>query len=338
MPNADVPKKSGGVPAGLLLGFKILFSAGLLWLLFSRIDIGRFWAIASASSIPWLTVALLCYSTTVLGCSWRWYRLLRIQGVKMTFGAVTESMVVSLFFNNFLPTNIGGDVMRIKDTAEPAGSSVRATTVVVLDRVAGLIGLVLVAAVGGALEASGKLPFSVLWIWGALAAGMAAVLVVLLIPNVLDLLLSRLKGTWVGAQLEVLAGTLLNFRADPAGLVESLVVSAFVQVSFILFYSSVAHALGVHVGLADMALIVPAAGIIQMAPVSVNGIGLREAAFTVLFGRVGVPGESALLVSLEAAALILAFSLIGAAAYVVRRRSPERGTDELAIEAVSSQS
>ena len=67
-----------------------------------------------------------------------------------------------------------------------------------------------------------------------------------------------------------------------------------------------------------------------------NGIGLREAAFTVLFGRVGIPGESALLVSLEAAALILAFSLLGAAAYVLRRRTPARVQDDLAMSAASS--
>ena len=57
-------------------------------------------------------------------------------------GTLTESIWVSLFFNNFLPSNIGGDVIRIADTAGAAGSKTLATTVVLVDRVLGLTALV----------------------------------------------------------------------------------------------------------------------------------------------------------------------------------------------------
>ena len=53
---------------------------------------------------------------------------------------LTESIWVSLFFNNFLPSNIGGDVVRIADTAPAAGSKTLATTVILVDRVLGLVG------------------------------------------------------------------------------------------------------------------------------------------------------------------------------------------------------
>ncbi len=55
-------------------------------------------------------------------------------------------MWVSMFFNNFLPSNIGGDVIRIADTAAAAGSKTVATMVVVADRALGLAALMLVAA------------------------------------------------------------------------------------------------------------------------------------------------------------------------------------------------
>ena len=315
------------------MAVKSAFSAGLLWLLFSRIDIGRFWGVARQSSLPWLAAALISYLVTVLISSWRWHRLLHIQAVSMPLRAVTESFLVSLFFNNFLPTNIGGDVMRVRDTARRAGSSTRAMTVIVADRVAGLIGLFLFAAVGGAMMAREQLPFSVAWIWLALAGGIGASVAALLMPSVLTRILAPfhgLKGSWIGAQVEALAGSLLYFRSAPAGLVAVLVSSVLIQAAFILFYAAVAHALGVRVGFFEMALIVPLAGLIQLLPLSINGFGIREATFTVLFGRVGVPAESALLISLEATALILAFSLIGAVAYILRRQSPASESDALA--------
>ena len=124
------------------------------------------------------------------------------------------------------------------------------------------------------------------------------------------------------AQLAALASSLSNFRAAPLELAGALIGSVFVQGANIAFYTAVSRALDVRVGVIDMALIVPLTALIQVIPVSVNGFGVREAAFTVFFGRIGIPAESALLVSLEATALILGFSLVGAAMYVIRHRLP----------------
>ncbi|MGE0702784.1 MAG: lysylphosphatidylglycerol synthase transmembrane domain-containing protein [Vicinamibacterales bacterium] len=309
------------IPPILVFAVKAAFSGGLLCLLFSRIDVAQFWGVATQSSVPWLVAALGSYLVTVLVSSWRWHRLLSIQTVRLPYRTVTESFLVSLFFNNFLPTNIGGDVMRVRDTARSAGSSTRAMTVVVADRVAGLIGLFLFAAAGGAMMARDQLPFSVVWIWLALMGGTGASIAALFVPSLFAPILGRLhglRGGWVGRQLGALGGSLRHFREAPAGLCAVLAASVIIQATFILFYVAVARSLGVRVPVFEMALIVPLVGLIQLLPLSVNGFGVREATFTVLFGRVGVSAESALLISLEATALILAFSLSGALAYVLR--------------------
>mgnify|MGYP001558536563 CR=1 FL=1 len=86
------------------------------------------------------------------------------------------------------------------------------------------------------------------------------------------------------------------------------------------FYLAVAHGLRIAIGPWDLAVIVPLSFIIQIAPVSINGFGVREAAFTLYFSRLRLPTESALLVSLVPTALVMLFSLSGAAVYVGRRR------------------
>jgi uncharacterized membrane protein YbhN (UPF0104 family) len=247
-----------------------------------------------------------------------------IQKVPITLFAAVESFVVALFFNNFLPTNIGGDLMRIRDTATLAGSSARATTVVVADRILGLIALAVVTTVAAGITASNRLGFSVFWIWTAFGAAIVAgSIVVLVMPEALNRLtaLTRMGDTWIGVQIRTLTNTLIAFRTAPAALGTAFGSAILVHLAIIACYVSVTAALRVTVGVWDMALIVPLSALVQAVPLSINGLGLREAAFTVLFGRIGVPRETALAVSLEATALILAFSLIGACAYILRRPS-----------------
>jgi uncharacterized integral membrane protein len=82
----------------------------------------------------------------------------------------------------------------------------------------------------------------------------------------------------------------------------------------------VVHALGMRITAWDLAVIVPLSLVVQMLPISVNGLGLREATFSFYFTRLHLPIESAVLLSLVAAALIMVFSLSGAAVYVSRGR------------------
>jgi len=93
-----------------------------------------------------------------------------------------------------------------------------------------------------------------------------------------------------------------------------------VQTLMIVFYLMIVRALHLNVGLWDLAVIVPISFVVQMLPVSVNGFGVREATFSLYFARVGLPIESAVLLSLMGAALLLVFSLSGAAVYVSRGR------------------
>src|SRR5262245_17210542 len=88
------------------------------------------------------------YAVMIFASGWRWVLLLRAQHLMFSFRSLISSFLVATFFNNFLPSNIGGDVIRIADTAPAAGSKTLATTVVLLDRGIGLLGLVLMAAIG----------------------------------------------------------------------------------------------------------------------------------------------------------------------------------------------
>src|SRR5690606_35768431 len=123
-----------------ILVLKAVISIGLLGLLLSSVDLARLWATARTASPAWMCLALALYAVMCLLSAWRWRVLLRAQNVPLSFRALTASFLVATFFNNFLPSNIGGDVVRIGDTARAAGSKTLAATVVLLDRAIGLVG------------------------------------------------------------------------------------------------------------------------------------------------------------------------------------------------------
>src|SRR5947209_828953 len=138
----------------VLLALKLAVSIVLLAVLFERLDVGQLWATARLASIPWLVAGVGAYVMGLLASTWRWHLLLHTQQVDVRRRWLFSSFMVASFFNNFLPSNIGGDVIRITDTAKPARSKTLAATVVLMDRGLGLMALVLVAALGASAESA----------------------------------------------------------------------------------------------------------------------------------------------------------------------------------------
>jgi uncharacterized protein (TIRG00374 family) len=311
----------------LIWTIKILVSGGLLYLLLSRVDLARLWTIARTASVGWLASALALYFLMVLISVWRWDLLLGAQHVQATFGRLLNSFLVATFFNNFLPSNIGGDVVRIRDTSRAAGSKTLATTIVLIDRGIGLLGLVFVAAVGATLaarmsDAIGPLGPGVLWLM--LAGAIAIAAPVLMMPDRVGQMLRPLRALhqeWVDERITRLTTALGKFRQAPRALVACFAGAIVVQAVLVAFYAAIAQAIRIDIAFAHLAILVPVSFIVQMAPVSVNGFGVREATFGFYFRQLGLPLESALALSFIGAALIMLFSTTGAVAYLSRGRN-----------------
>jgi len=303
---------------------KLTVSVVLMAILFSRIEAGRLWAMARTAAPSWLAAALVLYFLMIIASAWRWGLLLQAQGIVFRFRTLMSSFLVATFFNNFLPSNIGGDVVRIADTAPAAGSKTLATTVVLVDRGIGLLGLVLLAAAGGTtvprlvnaggIEAPGLL-------WGGFILAFVLSASVLLVPQVLPWLLQPVRivaPQWVDERLGRFAAALVRFSKAPATLLGCFVAAAAVQAVLVGFYLAIARSMAIPIGFSELAVIVPVSFLVQMIPVSVNGFGVREASFGFYFSRLGLPLESALLVSFVGAGMIMLVSISGGILYLLR--------------------
>ena len=145
---------------------------------------------------------------------------------------------------------------------------------------------------------------------------------VLLMPQSVGLLLRPLRvlhAEWVGRQIERLTTALAKFRQSPVALIGGVLASITLQLVLVAFYAAVARALHMSVSTHHLALVVPLSFIVQMLPVSVNGLGVRETLFASYFKLLGEsPGDGTTL-SLASAVLVMLFSISGAIAYIARR-------------------
>jgi len=331
-PDDNSPPESP-VRRAVILLIKIGVSAGLLWLLLGKTDTGRLWDHVRQASPWWLAAAFLLQVVVTLISAWRWRLLLDAQHIGVPVSRLVNSYLVAGFFNNFLPSNIGGDVIRIRDTAAAAGSKTKATTIILMDRGLGLLGLLFVAAIGSnvADNIGGRAPVWASLLWLALFGGVVVSSVAVFDPTLVARVLRplrRLHQEWVDERINRLTHTLFGFRRRPQALLSCFVGAILVQGVLVGFYSCIAHSMHIPVSPWHLAVVVPVSFVVQMAPISLNGFGVREATFTFYFSRLGLPIESALVVSFMGAGLIILYSLTGAAAYLLRGRDWQSGVSD----------
>ena len=301
-------------------------SLALLAFVLRSIDLGLLWQRVSAMRPGWLLLAMVAFASTQAVGVWRWHRLLKAQHIDVERRRLAESMWVSLFFNNFLPSNIGGDVIRITDTAPAAGSKTLATTVIMVDRVLGLVALVIVASVGAlAASAIGIHVPGERWLWLACGGGVLAAVPVIAMPQLTGRLLAPIRALdrpWVTERAQRLEEAALKFHADPWALAGAFGGALVVQVTIVGFYLLAAQGLSVPLPVFLGAVLIPVSLAVQMAPVSINGFGVREAVFAFFFARFGLPTDGAVALSLVATGLVMGLSLVGGVLFLTRR-SPQ---------------
>jgi glycosyltransferase 2 family protein len=307
--------------APLLLAAKTVFSLGLIGFLFTRIPARELTATLERAAPAWLAAAaLLLFASNVLG-AWQWNLLLRAVEIRIPFWKVLAYYHVGLFFNNFLPANVGGDLARVLDAARYGPSRATAFSTVIMDR---LIGTLALAGLALLTTLPALTAFHLTMVYLALVAFFVTSLMMLwavfhpaLLPA-LERLLARIGLGGFGPALDDLAARLAAFRDQRGLFVRLLGVALVVQIARIFVHVLVARALGLSVALPYFFLLVPLLAVAVSLPISFNGIGVREGAGIVLFGLVGVGRAGAFTLQFTTYLVAVAVSLLGGLVFLAR--------------------
>jgi hypothetical protein len=272
----------------------------------------------------WYLPAFFLFLSNIIIRAYRWYMLLRALNEEAEWWNLIYLYFVGFFANNFIPSGFGGDVVKVVSLRQKHGRGAEALSSVLMDRVTGLIGSAIIAFI------------ALVWNWIShttdieLPGFLWAVIFLISVGiplgfmgerqfNLLRMLTDRFPVMQQLPKYDKLLQLEETIRRYPLPtLLRSLSVSIPFTLNLIVIQYSIARALGVELPLAVFGLFVPVIAILNVLPISFNGLGVREGAYLFLFTPIGVASESALSMSLAFYFLRVSAGLIGGLLYASR--------------------
>ena len=124
---------------------KVIVSVGLIVFLVLKISPQRILLSLRDFNPLFLAIAFFVFFTSSLLGALQWNILLKAGGIELSFSRAFRLYFVGLFFNNFLPANVGGDAIKIYDVSRVGNDPYKVLAITLLDRVIGITGLSLLA-------------------------------------------------------------------------------------------------------------------------------------------------------------------------------------------------
>ena len=318
----------GGRTGGRLLRWlKPVVSVSLYALIFRFSDVGTILGRISAARLEFVAAGILLYAAGQALSAWRWRMLLEPVALFVPYRRMLSFYFIGMFFNLFLPTIIGGDAVKALLLARETGQTARATISVFMERNLGLLALLLIATVAAWWAPPVTLfhlPLTVLSL--LLSTAFIGVNLVLMRPAVYEAVdriivatpLRRLRG-----RAASIYAAITPYWGAHRVLINAFALSLAFQAIVIGVVFLNARALRYDLPFLAVAVFVPLISLGGMLPVSVNGLGVREAFYILLFGRIGVSTELAVSLALLYLAVTFVASLPGGLIYALQP-APER--------------
>jgi len=309
----------------LMMGIKILVSASLIVFLVNKADVAEIWASMSGANHTLLLLSFLLHGVGYFSSVYRWKLLLRAQGFHVSVAYLLRSYAVAMFFNNLLPSTIGGDGYRAYDTSKCNIPKLKALAAVVVERFLGMFALMIFAMLALALATELTTKIEHLWFWSFLTFAAMAVGVYMIffhsgkvpwLRRILDLPAMAM----INKQVMKVTNSFAPFRGKTRALTWGMALSLLLQFNVIFHYYLISEALGMSIPLVKFLVIIPLAMFVQMIPLSINGIGIRESFYVFFLTKIyGVPIEASLAFSWIAYGMILLLGIVGGIIYMFRK-------------------
>jgi uncharacterized membrane protein YbhN (UPF0104 family) len=289
--------------------WRMIISVLLLTWLASRLSWAQLGHELAHLRLEWLLAAGGLYVLTQVVSAFRWQLLAGPLGFAQPLRQYAGYYFIGMFFNLFLPTSVGGDVIRALYLDGGSGRKLAAFLSTFLDRFSGLLVLLALACLAMALCPIPLPAWISLCVWGA-AAGAALGLAVL--P-----LLARWTGRF--ARVRRLRQAALIYLDHPRLLVYGSALSLVVQAANVIVVWLAGQALGLSVPGAYYWILVPMVTLLTLLPISLNGMGIREGGTVLFLAPLGIDETAALSLAFLWFAVFTAVSLLGGCVYLFGR-------------------
>jgi len=295
----------------------------LLIFLFGKVDEKALFTAIAHSNKYLLFLAFLVFFLSCFLCLLRWEMLLKAVKIHLPFKRVVISYAGGIFFSLFLPSTIGGDLMRSIDLAAHTKRPREVIATVLLDRLSGYVGLVILALAAILIGWNCVQDPSVLVSVGIIAAVLLFVLLVLFNKSIYAKINKLLHSPNAGKIRSLIKDSheeIHYFKHHKKIIFNNLLLSVLIQGSGPLVFYIIALALGIKISLIYFFVFIPIIGAITLLPISIGGLGLRDATVIFFFAKAGVVKDMAFAMSLMNFFFILVCGVLGGLIYVLTVR------------------
>lgn len=314
---------------------KVFISAGLLVYLVYQAEpqkiIDVLITASRANGLLFLTAAFFFELLAIFLMALRWQRLLKGYRLNVKLSRLTGFYLIGLFFNNFLPTSIGGDVIRIYKVVNETADRTSGFASVIIERIMGIAATLLIAIVSLFFISqqfhSKKLMAASILLFLSIVAAFAFIIIERPFKLLLRLF-DKLTFFKIGEKVNKLLEAIHYFSEKRRILLYVFLFSVASQGAIVVMNYFLALAFNIRIDFMFLAMVIPVTFVLTILP-SINGVGIRDLGFVSLLARVGVGSAAALSMSFMNLIIPMVISVAGAVLFVVQKRHLKGEDDEV---------
>lgn len=309
----------------LNLSIKTLISLILIGYVLGKVNVGSIINSIKSANFLLLVAAFTLHFIGLYLSAYRWQLLLKAQGTNISLLTLSNIYLVGFFFNIFLPSSVGGDIVRAYDTGKLSKSHIRSAMVIIIERLTGIIGLLLIATIAfWAGKEEIRQLYSLKIVILIFVFSMIVFIFLLFYPALIENIVEKFR-KFIPGKINSKIGEILNIvkiYADRKNtLYITLILAFLLQVNVIIHYYLLSLSIGMNISGPFLFLTVPIIMVVLMLPVSINGIGLRENIHIYFFSTLGGASVAdAVALAWIYLGMVLIFGIIGGLIYILRRK------------------
>ncbi|RCV66056.1 Acetyltransferase [Methanophagales archaeon] len=303
------------------IGFylRVLVSFALIFFVFYKAGLTGLIETLKSTDFFFLGLVFAITPVLIFLSAWKWQILLSAQGIKVSLGKLVVLYLVGIFFNNIMPSSVGGDVIRAYELGKYTHKKAVSMASIFVERFTGLTVLIFLALIAFLVKMGSIGDARLTIIIGIAVVGYVSVFLLILDQRVIIFIQKKNKVRFIKKlmdKLQKVQSAIMDYKGKNRALWIAMIISFFFYIVAVVNVYVGCLAFGVHMPLAELFVGVPIILAISMIPITIGGIGLTEWAYFFIFTKLGDAGSLGLSVALLMRTKTVVLGLLGGVFYL----------------------
>ena len=303
---------------GIDFYLRVLVSFALIFYVFYKAGLTELIETLKCVDFFFLGLAFAITPVLIFLSSWKWQILLSAQGIKVSLSRLFALYLVGIFFNNVMPSSVGGDIIRAYELGKYTHKKAESMASIFMERFTGLTVLIFIALIAFLVQVRSFGDARLTIVMGIVVVGYVSAFPLILDQRIIAFIHKKVRVRILKKLMDKLLkvqSAIMDYKGKNRALGIAMIISFFFYIAAVVNVYLGCLAFGVHIPLSKLFIGVPIILVISMIPITIGGIGLSEWAYFFIFTKLGVAGSLGLSVALLMRVKAVAFGFLGGVLY-----------------------